>query len=323
MASIRARPLKNGSTSYTATITRQVDGERYQETKTDSNKRLLEAWAKKREAEIDAAIAAGQPVKTREEVRATLGEAIDRYIAEERAGMGKTKAQVLRTIREEYDIADMQCDRIESRHIVAFADELWDRPNLKSGATVSNYLEHLAAVFRVASKAWGYPLNYAAAKDAREACKDLGHTARSQKRSRRPTLEELDKLMAHFLTKLEYYPGSIPMPKLIAFAIFSTRRNGETCRITWADFEPDDDSDETRVMVRDLKHPGDKKGNDTWCTLPDPCRAIIESMPKVDARIFPYNSKSVSTAFTRACQALGIEDLHMHDLRHEGTSVLF
>lgn len=28
-------------------------------------------------------------------------------------------------------------------------------------------------------------------------------------------------------------------------------------------------------------------------------------------------------AFTRACKDLGIVDLHLHDLRHEGTSRLF
>ena len=31
----------------------------------------------------------------------------------------------------------------------------------------------------------------------------------------------------------------------------------------------------------------------------------------------------MSAAFTRACDKLKIEDLHFHDLRHEGTSRLF
>ncbi|MEI9889507.1 MAG: hypothetical protein WDN45_01740 [Caulobacteraceae bacterium] len=42
-----------------------------------------------------------------------------------------------------------------------------------------------------------------------------------------------------------------------------------------------------------------------------------------DERIFSYNHKSVSNVFTRAFQALGIEDIHFHDLRHEGTCRLF
>jgi hypothetical protein len=35
------------------------------------------------------------------------------------------------------------------------------------------------------------------------------------------------------------------------------------------------------------------------------------------------SGRSAGTAFTRACQALKIEDLHFHDLCHEGTSPLF
>ena len=40
-------------------------------------------------------------------------------------------------------------------------------------------------------------------------------------------------------------------------------------------------------------------------------------------RIFPYNPKSISERFRRACAVLGIADLHFHDLRHEGTTRLF
>lgn len=40
-------------------------------------------------------------------------------------------------------------------------------------------------------------------------------------------------------------------------------------------------------------------------------------------RVFPYNHRSVSAAVTQACDELKIEDLHFHDLRHEGTSRLF
>jgi integrase len=46
-------------------------------------------------------------------------------------------------------------------------------------------------------------------------------------------------------------------------------------------------------------------------------------MPKVGDRIFPYTSDAICAAFTRACRVLGIEDLHLHDLHHEGVSRLF
>ena len=72
-----------------------------------------------------------------------------------------------------------------------------------------------------------------------------------------------------------------------------------------------------------MKHPGDKLGNDVWCDLPPEAYAIVESMPKQDDKIFPYSTDAISAAFTRACTVLAIEDLHFHDLRHEGVSRLF
>lgn len=72
-----------------------------------------------------------------------------------------------------------------------------------------------------------------------------------------------------------------------------------------------------------MKNPGEKMGNDVWCDLTDEAIAIIEAMPRKKDQIFPYNSNTVSTRFTKACQFLEIEDLHFHDLRHEGISRLF
>lgn len=40
-------------------------------------------------------------------------------------------------------------------------------------------------------------------------------------------------------------------------------------------------------------------------------------------KIFPYNPKSVSSAFQRVRNKLGIKDLRYHDLRREGASRLF
>jgi integrase len=107
------------------------------------------------------------------------------------------------------------------------------------------------------------------------------------------------------------------MQKIIAFALFSTRRQEEITTIAW------DDYDKTRVLVRDMKHPGDKIGNDTWCDLPPEAAAIIDGMPRQEKQIFPFTTDAISAAFTRACKVLGIDDLVFHDLRHEGVSRLF
>ena len=46
-------------------------------------------------------------------------------------------------------------------------------------------------------------------------------------------------------------------------------------------------------------------------------------MPRKDPRIFPYSTDAITANFTRHCALLGIDDLHFHDLRHEGASRLF
>ena len=50
---------------------------------------------------------------------------------------------------------------------------------------------------------------------------------------------------------------------------------------------------------------------------------IIARQPRKSDRIFPVNEHSVSRMFAKATEALGIEDLHFHDLRHEAISRLF
>lgn len=317
MATIAERRRKDGSVSYLAQITRRGHG--HQESRSFDRRKTAEAWAKKREREIDDAIANGRPIMTQTLSNATLGDAIDRYIKDSRKEIGKTKAQVLSTIRKEYDIASMRCDKITSQDIVAFARELHNRPGLDSAATVLNYLSHLSAVFSIARPAHGLQLDKQAMDDAMTVCKKMGFTAKSKKRDRRPSLDELELLLTYFEKRSAHRPKSCPMHKIVVFAIFSTRRQEEICRITWADY----DIAGQRVLVRDMKHPGDKAGNDTWVELPDPCCAIINAMPKTSERIFPFTVDAVSAGFTRACKALTIKDLHFHDLRHEGASRLF
>jgi integrase len=164
---------------------------------------------------------------------------------------------------------------------------------------------------------WKYPLDRQAMDDAQVVLRKMGIIAKSDERERRPTLDELDKLMVHFGVIARRRAGSIPMQKIIPFAIFSTRRQDEISRIAWADKESG------RVMVRDMKHPGEKVGNDTWCDLVPEAEAIIEGMPRTGLTIFPASADAISAAFTRACKVLGIDDLHFHDLRHDGISRLF
>jgi integrase len=308
MGTIIQRKRGDGTTGYMAQVRIKQKGKIiHAETKTFDRKQAASAWIARRETELREP-GALERIKA---VDPTLGKVIDRYIAESKRDIGRTKTQVLRTIKT-FDIAEMKSSTITSADIVAFAQSLKVAPQ-----TVGNYLSHLAAIFAVARPAWGYPLDREAMKDAFVVARRLGLTAKGGRRERRPTLEELDRLMEHFGTVKARRPDAVPMQRIIPFAIFSTRRQEEIVRIRW------DHYDSNRVMVRDMKHPGDKAGNDVWCDLPPEASAIIESMSRCDERIFPYSTDAISAAFTRACHVLGIEDLHFHDLRHDGVSRLF
>ena len=103
-------------------------------------------------------------------------------------------------------------------------------------------------------------------------------------------------------------------------------RQDEICRIRRQDV----DAATRTVIVRDRKDPREKSGNhqkipllnvtgiDAWQLLQEQAK-ISES----GDRVFPYNGRSVGTAFRSACRELGIDDLHFHDLRHEAASRLF
>jgi integrase len=306
MGTIVARKRKDGTTGYRAQIVRKKDGEIvWRETQTFDRRPAAVAWLARREADL------AQPGAMERKDDPALAAVIDRYIAESKKAIGRTKAQVLRTIKA-LPVAELRCSEIGSADLIAFAQSLDVSPS-----TVQNYLSHLGAVFAIARPMWGYPLNQQAIKDTFVVTGKMGITGKSRQRERRPTLEELDRLMVHFGKVKARRPLTAPMQKIIVFALFSTRRQEEITRITWTDY------DKTRVMVRDMKHPGDKLGNDTWCDLPPEAAAIIDAMPKIERRIFPFTPDAISANFTRACKLLEIEDLHFHDLRHEGISRLF
>lgn len=308
MATITARKRGDGTIGYTAQIRLKRAGKVvHTESQTFDRKQAAEAWAKKRETEL-AVPGALERAKADDP---TLKQAIERYVAESQRQIGKTKTQVLRTIMSS-ELAGLRCSKITSADIVSFAQELNCQPQ-----TRANYLAHLSSIFAVAKPAWQYELDYDAMKAAQTVCKRLGITTRARERDRRPSLGELDRLMRHFADGHKRRPSMVPMVKIIAFAIFSTRRLEEITRIRWEDLGTD------RVMVRDMKNPGEKEGNDVWVDLVPEAMRIIEAMPRVEAAIFPYSPESIGALFTRACKLLGIEDLHFHDLRHDGISRLF
>lgn len=260
--------------------------------------REAERWARSIEAAIDER-------RHLSPSKMTLGSLIERY-REDMPRMGRSKSATLRSFEETLGsiaIADLTPDRLRS----------WGRERGVSKATISVDLSILSSLLRYAAAVWKIPL-INPVPDARLALKHAGLVGRSRRRDRRPTEREIEALCSWFDER-----SSLPMRDIILFAIHTTMRASEIESLLWSDL----DRKSRTIVVRNRKHPQEKIGNDQIVPLLDSAFSIIERQPKTEERIFPYNSKTWSSIFPRACRAIGIEDLRFHDLRHEGISRLF
>ena len=148
MGHIVPRKRKDGSTGYTAQIVIKKGGKvAHREAQTFDRRQAANAWMTRRETELSKPGAIERERQKDNDPK--LGDVIDRYITESQREIGRTKAQVLRTIKS-YDIAELRCSQVTSTDLVAFARALPGGP-----ATRQNYLSHLSAVFKLARPAWG------------------------------------------------------------------------------------------------------------------------------------------------------------------------
>jgi integrase len=133
------------------------------------------------------------------------------------------------------------------------------------------------------------------------------------KRERRPTEDELHRLLAHIaVTVGQVYADAV------AFAAISAMRRGEVCAILKADIDP-----KTRIVPVWRKHPRLGKVLERVPLIGESFDIAMRQPNSEDGRVFPIHPQTISKYFLQACRDLGIVDLHLHDMRHEGTSRLF
>lgn len=274
-------------------------------------KSLASEWARKVESEMDAS----QYRDSRTLNSITFGDLIDRYTKEIGAvrPFGKNKAAVLKSLAS--TLGSCPLSSLNAERLNKYVDER--RAGGAGGVTVGIDLTYIGGILKTASAIWKMPVDQTAVSDARARLAHLGVSTKSRERTRRPTLDEIEQLCAHFRAK-----GTrqrVPMVDVIQFAVATAMRLGEIIGLKWADLN---ETDRT-IIIRDRKHPTEKEGNDQEVPLLGDAFDIVQRQPRAAERIFPITEGTVSTLFPRACNALGINDLKFHDLRHEGVSRLF
>jgi len=244
----------------------------------------------------------------------TLGDLITRYRLE-MPPSGKTKTACLNMLERE--LGDVELIQLDKQRIIRYIKHRSSEHGA-GPATVAQDLIYLRGILATAKTHWDIPVNVAAAEDARAVLRREGKVGRPVERDRRPTEAELELLRAYWGNP-RLREMTTPMWTLVQFAILSAMRLSEICRIEWGDLNEQDRT----VVIRDRKHPTEKRGNDQEVPLLGEAWDIVQAQPKRDARIFPYKSATVSNLFTRAVQRQRIVDLHFHDLRHHAISLLF
>lgn len=183
----------------------------------------------------------------------------------------------------------------------------------RSPATVLHALMVLRSCYSTARTELKIKVDVQEVADAIAHLTRLGICGKSTERDRRVTDKEVDRVC-------KFHEGlsgtTIPLRLCMNLAIALPRRKSELFSgMKWADYDGE------TVKLLDTKDP--TKVRNEVVPIPPKARAIIERMPRDSVYIMPFNPSSVGAAIYRICQMIGIDDLHLHDLRHEGVSRLF
>lgn len=295
-------------------IRAQVGSNSRRKGKTFPTKREAKAWATAVEAQSRqiAAFGFAPPPKG-----ATLGDLIDKYLETLVREPGDTKAATLAMFKRKLGSERLASLNQNGGSVLREFIDVRIKEGA-SGATIAEDLSFLSAVLKWGRNARQLDLPERLALDARASLKYRGLETRSTERKREPTDNELERLTKYWRAN----PWQrIDMATLCEFADATAMRLGEMCRLQVEDV----DRAARTVIIRDRKDPQRKLGNDQTVPLLPRAWAIVA--PRIKDRtsgsLFGVKAASVSTAFTRTCAALEIEDLHFHDIRHRATAALF
>jgi len=275
-------------------------------------------WVVETERLIDLG---GEPSMRRAGNSKTVADLIDVHttdLKEVGKPLRRSKRAVLNALKR--DLGTTRISQLDRVTLIKYGK--WRAKQGAGPVTLSVDLSYLRTILTHAAAVHGINVDTESVRLARTALSRLGLVGRSNERDRRPTEDEIDAILSHVESKATV----IPMGRIIRFAIATAMRQEEICKIDWSDVN----LKKRIVTIRNRKDPRRKDGNHQKVPLLnltgfDAWQLLLEQkiLTAGKGRCFPYHHKSVGTAFRRARQELGIEDLCFHDLRHEATSRLF
>lgn len=313
--SIETRKLKNGEARFKTTVVVKKNQKIiHRESKTFRKKELARAFGRKRVNDIES-----EGLNQAKSV--SLGVLIDMFINDRDLwdNTGRTKRYVILMLRD-CDIGEIDSRELKTSDLVEHCRNR--RGAGAKPATIYHDIAYLRSVMKKAKPVFNIEANFSIFDEAVPVLIDMGLIGKSQKRTRRPTEHELDRLRKGLEARQDFRSNGkirIPFIDILEFSILTCMRIGEVCALRWDDLH----EEHKTITVRDRKDPRKKEGNHMLVPLLAGSYDIVLKQEKKGSLIFPYNSRSVTAGFQRVRNSLGIEDLRYHDLRREGASRLF
>ena len=185
-------------------------------------------------------------------------------------------------------------------------------------------LSYISKCLDTAVGLWGFPMEINPIKTLRPYLYEMGLIGDSNKRSRRPTDDELQAILDDCKKRRHW------LETYITLAVDTAMRQEEIHKLIPSDlvfFDKPKGAAVGTILIRNRKDPKKKAGNDQVIPMFKVSREVflreIERNPEGLVVNGPKKPGSISDGFGRVAARLGIEDLHFHDLRHESISRLF
>lgn len=264
------------------------------EYRTFATKAEGQKWAREREARIDSG---NEPTSRRALKATTLGDLVRRYMVEITPAKASAETERLRLSKLlKAPLCDISLGDLTTAPIAAYRDV---RATQVKPGTIARELSLLHNIIEVARRDWsiGITVNPVAQvrrlpiKNARDRRLEPGELARL-KQALKTTRNKL-------------------IEPAILLAIYTGLRRGELLNLKWSDID---------LQRRTAHIPHTKTGYARTIPLTDDSLAVLEALPRTDARSLPMSALALRLAWNRVRERAGMPDLRFHDLRHEAIS---
>jgi integrase len=234
--------------------------------------------------------------------RTSLGQILERYRREVTpAKRGATDEDFRLRAMARRSIARVRMAQLTSSRIAAYRDE---RLKVVRGATVNRELNLLSHAIDIARREWDLyvPLN---------PCTLVRHAPTARPRSRRLQGDEEHRLLTQCRAARNPW-----LAHFVSLAVATGMRRGELLSLQWANVD---------LEKRTAFLPITKNGEARRVPLSSQALAIFQGLPSsCNGRVFGnLTVGGLKKSFKRAVRRAHIEDLRLHDLRHEATSRFF